>query len=177
MAGFEALTRWIRGHVAPLRAGASVLAVAVCGYLSLGTSCDDAPVEERVTGTLRFAPGQASATLRVRAEASWLVLHFDEELVVLRNGEPTRAHEEGVPLDPETMTCGVGLVPWHTRVPTEGTTCSTERVPAEEELYEVVRSDTTAALQVTVTVVAGTYLDCDGKLTDPLGVTIEIEEP
>lgn len=178
LAGFASLVRLTRRQAASLRAGASALAVAVCGYLSLGTSCDDIPTEEQATGTLRFAPGQASATFKVRAEASWLVLHFDEELVVLRAGKPTPSPQGGAPSDREQMTCGPGHEPpRRTTVPAEGTTCSTERVSSEEELYEVVRSDTTAALEVAVTAIAGTYTDCDGHLKGTLGVMIEVEEP
>jgi hypothetical protein len=159
------------------RAVGSMIAISVCGYFSLGTSCDSSPLRETVSMTVRFDEGQETTTLLVGASGSSISLYFDQELIVTRNGLPTDPPDDGE-----------GVLEWG-RI---GTTCQSNADPADSmsksgtsctsdelrgaALYELRRHDASEALDVRVTATVHSETDCNGELPRRFGIVLEAEQ-
>ena len=154
----------------------SLIAMAVCGYLSLGTSCDSSAIEETASIVLHFQPGQASAVLMVHTEGSGeLRLHFDGEFIILRDGVPIGPPiEEGESRMDTVCEINPGTEPYEPRLP-PGTHCTADEGPTSPMLYEVARQDTTEALDVVATGTLVGSTDCGGAPPERFGIVLEAE--
>jgi anti-sigma factor RsiW len=165
-----------------LRRVASFLAVGLSGYFALATSCDSELVQEQAIIRIHFAPGQAMAAVRVRADGQ-LILHFNEELIITRNGTSTDPPVDGgtqsgdADIGGSAVVCAINPMPtWEVPVPAPGTTCQSLNLQNEDARYELFRMDTTDAVDVTLTATAQGETDCNGRFQGKLGVVIDLEE-
>ena len=172
-------------HSLMLRSILSMLAVAVAGYLSLGTSCDSPSVE--ATATVHFAAGQERSGISVWAQGQDLMLEFGAELTFLRDGVTVTVMQQDGQDPIGSAGAGTSAAPsyWTGDEPrpttcehdepsdSSGTmSCRDYTLPNQPVRWELIRSATHEAQDVEVRAVV--YGDCDSTL--PIGIALEADE-